>query len=59
MVTDGNYTYWGDNFAMYTHIKSICCTPETNTVLYVDYTLIRKSGHSFEKENNSLKVSTS
>ena len=25
----------GDHFTMYTNIKSLCCTPETNIVLYV------------------------
>ena len=25
----------GDHFTIYTNIKSLCCTPETNIVLYV------------------------
>ena len=25
-----NLTNCGDNFAIYTNIKSLCCTPETN-----------------------------
>ena len=37
MVTDVNLTYCGDHFAVYTNIKSLCCTPETNTTLHVNY----------------------
>ena len=36
---DVNQTYCGDHFAMYTNIKSLCCTPETN-IMYIDYTSI-------------------
>ena len=31
MVMDVNQTYCGNRFAIYTYIKSLCCTPETNT----------------------------
>ena len=41
---DVNWTYCGDHFAMYTIIKSLCCTPETNITLYANYTLIFKKG---------------
>ena len=34
MVTDVNWTYRSDRFAIYTNIKSLHCTPETN-VLYL------------------------
>ena len=27
----------GDYFEIYTNIKSLCCTPETNTILCVNY----------------------
>lgn len=37
MATDVNYTYYGDNFIMYTNIKSLCCTPEAN-IIYINYT---------------------
>lgn len=33
MVTDGNYSYCGDYFALYTNIESLCCTPETNNYI--------------------------
>ena len=42
MVTDFNQTYCGDHFAKYTTFESLCCTPETNTMLYVNYTSKKK-----------------
>ena len=30
--------------AMYTNVKPLCFTPETNIILYVNYTAIQKSG---------------
>lgn len=39
MITDGIYTYGGDNF---TNIKPLCCTPEDNIMLYVNYTSTNK-----------------
>lgn len=42
-VTDGNQTYCGDHFATYTNAKSLYCTPETNTILYVTYTSKKNS----------------
>lgn len=27
-------------FAMYTNVKSLCCTPEANIILYVNYTSV-------------------
>ena len=41
-VTDVNYTYCGDHFAIHTNSKSLFCTPEINIVLYVDYTSLKK-----------------
>ena len=35
MVTNGNYAYYGEHFVMYRIVKSLCCTPETNVVLYL------------------------
>ena len=37
MVTDGKKTYCGGHFAICANIESVCCTPETNIVLYVNY----------------------
>lgn len=40
---DINKTYCGNNFAAYTYIRSLCCTPKTNTVLDVNYISIKKT----------------
>ena len=32
----------GNHFAKYTNIKSLGCTPETNIILYVNYSSIKK-----------------
>lgn len=37
---DVNWIYCGNHFAVHTNIKSICCTPETNKMLYVNNTTI-------------------
>ena len=42
MVTDGNKTYCGGHFAIYTSIESLCCTSEANIMLYLNYTSIKK-----------------
>ena len=42
MVTDGNYTYQGEHFIIYINVKSLCCTPETNIILYANCTKIEK-----------------
>ena len=39
---DGNQTYCGDHFAMYTNIESLCCIPETNVMLYANYIAVKK-----------------
>ena len=40
-MTDVNWTYYGDYFAIYTNIKSSCYTTETDMMLYVNYTLVK------------------
>ena len=42
-MTQVNQTYCGDHFAIYTRIKSLCCTPETCMMLYVNYNKRRLS----------------
>lgn len=37
---DINQTQGGDHFAIYTYTKS-CCTPKTNAMLYINYSLIK------------------
>ena len=52
MGMDVNQTYCGDHFTIYTNIKSLCCIPETNIMLYVNYTSILKS----YKFNRKIKI---
>ena len=42
MVTDVNQTYFGDCFPITTNIESLRCIPETNLMLYVNDTPIKK-----------------
>ena len=39
-------TYSGDRFPAYTNVKSLCCTPETNTILYINYISVIKNKES-------------
>jgi len=43
MVTDGDYTYSSEHWVVYRIVKSVCCTPETNIILYVNYTSVKPS----------------
>ena len=42
MVTDGNWTHSGNHFIMYKNIESLCCKPESNIILKVNYSSIKK-----------------
>lgn len=42
MVMDVNQTYYGDHFVICTNIESLSCTPETNVMVYVNYTSVVK-----------------
>ena len=48
----------GDHFTIYTSIESLCCTPETNIMLYVNYSSIRtnkqKNPTKQNKNNDNL-----
>ena len=35
MYDAGYQLTYCDHFTIYTNIKSLCCTPETNTMLYI------------------------
>ena len=41
MVADGYQSYSDDHFVMYKNIKSLCSIPETNIIMYVDYTSVK------------------
>ena len=45
MVMEDDYIYWSDHFAIYTNVESLCCTPETNIMFYVNYTSIKEEHH--------------
>ena len=34
---DVNWIYCGDRFAINPYTESLCCTPETNIILYINY----------------------
>lgn len=42
MVADGDSTYCGDQFTAYTNVESLCWIHETNIILHVNYTSIKK-----------------
>ena len=42
MLKNVNYVYCGDHFAKHTNTELLCCTLETNTMLDVNSTSIRK-----------------
>ena len=44
------------HFVMYKNIKSLCCTPETNIILYIDYNSIKKRLWSFGLEEKLSSV---
>lgn len=39
MMTNGKQAYCGDHVAVYTSIKLLLCIPETNIMLYTNFTL--------------------
>lgn len=43
MVTDGDYTYRDERFVMYVIGRSQCCAPETNVIVYVDYSAVKQN----------------
>ena len=42
VVMDVSWTHCGDHFTMYTNIESLCSTLETNRMLHVNYTSLKK-----------------
>lgn len=45
MMTDGNYTYHGEHIVTYIIVEPVSCSPETNIILFVNYTSIKKRLH--------------
>ena len=50
-MTHGNYTYPGKHSIMCRISESPCRTPETNIILYVNYTSNIKGRNTMEKYN--------
>ena len=42
MVTDFKETYCDYQFTIYINIESLCCIPESNIMLYLNYISIKK-----------------
>lgn len=42
MLTNGYWTYCGDRFVTYICVKPLRCIPETNSILYANYSSIKK-----------------
>ena len=36
MGSDGCWTYWGGRFVSYVGVRPVCCTCETDVMLYVN-----------------------
>lgn len=41
IVRDGNQTYCGGHFVVYTEIELLCCTLETTIIVYTNFTSIK------------------
>ena len=51
--------YHDNHFTVYTNIDSMCCTPETNIMLYVNYSSIKKQAPIFLSHQPVLALSPS
>lgn len=47
LYNDRWLTYHGDHFIWYINVELLCCIPEANIILFVNYTLI------YKKEKNT------
>ena len=54
MVMDVNETYCEDHFTAYTSIESLCCIPETNRMLYVNYTSVKTKNYFVKKMHKKI-----
>lgn len=53
MVTDGRYTC--EHSIMYEDVESLCCVPETNATLYVNYIKIKKLKINYNSNNGKRR----
>ena len=54
-MTGGYQTSCGDHFVRYIKVRSLCCTPETNIILYVSCTFIEKN-FTLQNEKEKKKI---
>ena len=45
--------YHGDQFVLHINVKSLCCPPETNKMLYVNYTSVKRGDSTTAVENST------
>lgn len=45
---------WDDHFLKYTNVESLCCTPETNIIVYGNYTSIKKKKDGQRTTGNNM-----
>ena len=50
MVTDFKETYCDYQFIIYINIESLCCIPESNIMLYLNYISIKKVVDKWHKK---------
>ena len=41
-MTNVNQTYCGGHLTIYTNVELLCCTPETDRIVYVNYALLKE-----------------
>lgn len=56
MVRAVNQTFCGDHFTVYTNTEYLHCTPETNIMLNVSYTSVKKVKNDINSVNISKKL---
>lgn len=50
-MTDGNYMHRSEHLVMYMNVESQCCTPETNILLYANYTSMKNNSNKINNRN--------
>ena len=59
MVTSGYQNYESDHFVTYLNVQSLHCTPETNIILYIKYTSMKKKVKTHKTKVKTLNANTS
>lgn len=48
----------GDDFIIHVNVEPLCCTPETNKILYVNYTSIKKGRTRLSSQYSNINMKT-